>query len=228
METQAASAGLKRLYKSRRDKIIDGVCGGIAEYFNVDATIIRILFVAMAFLGGAGVILYLVGMVLMPANPEHLASGAVSAGREKNLTLVWGSILVVLGVVLLLSNLGLFAFYRVWEMSWGIVFAAALILLGLAIISRERRIVSSGSTEAAAPQSGAAAEVPGPELKRSRTNRKFFGVCGGLGSYFRVDPTVARILFVVVGLASFGLALLVYLLLAILMPKEEIQQQTVS
>jgi len=228
METQAASAGLKRLYKSRRDKMIDGVCGGIAEYFNVDATIIRILFVAMAFLGGAGVILYLVGMVLMPANPEHLASGAVLAGREKNLTLVWGSILVVLGVVLLLSNLGLFAFYRVWEMSWGIVFAAALILLGLAIISRERRIVSSGSTEAAAPQSGAAAEAPGPELKRSRTNRKFFGVCGGLGSYFRVDPTVVRILFVVVGLASFGLALLVYLLLAILMPKEEIQQQTVS
>lgn len=56
---------MKRLYKSRNDNKICGVCGGIAEYFNVDSTIVRLIFVAAAFLH-IGIPLYIFAALLMP------------------------------------------------------------------------------------------------------------------------------------------------------------------
>lgn len=56
----------KQLTKSSTDKVIDGVCGGIAEYFEVDSTIIRILWALAVFLGGTGVIAYIVCMIVIP------------------------------------------------------------------------------------------------------------------------------------------------------------------
>lgn len=59
---------MKRLYKSRTDKMICGVCGGIAEYFNVDPTLIRLLFVALGCTG-SGVLAYLVAAIIIPLEP---------------------------------------------------------------------------------------------------------------------------------------------------------------
>ncbi|PWJ95911.1 MULTISPECIES: PspC domain-containing protein [Oceanotoga] len=56
----------KRLYKSISDRKISGICGGIAEYFNIDPTIIRLLFFALIFAGGFGIIAYIVGMIIIP------------------------------------------------------------------------------------------------------------------------------------------------------------------
>jgi phage shock protein C len=56
----------KRLQRSRTEKMIGGVCGGLAEYFNVDPTIVRILWVLITLLGGAGIILYVILWVIMP------------------------------------------------------------------------------------------------------------------------------------------------------------------
>jgi phage shock protein PspC (stress-responsive transcriptional regulator) len=56
----------RQLTKSSTDKVIDGVCGGIAEYFEVDSTIIRILWALAVFLGGTGVIAYIVCMIVIP------------------------------------------------------------------------------------------------------------------------------------------------------------------
>jgi len=57
-------------------------------------------------------------------------------------------------------------------------------------------------------------------LYRSRKNKMLFGVCGGLGEYFNVDPTLVRILFIILLLGSVGTAILLYLLLAIVIPEE--------
>lgn len=57
-------------------------------------------------------------------------------------------------------------------------------------------------------------------LMRSRSDAMFLGVAGGLAEYFDVDPVLVRLVFVIIGLASLGKGLLVYLLLAILMPQE--------
>lgn len=57
------------------------------------------------------------------------------------------------------------------------------------------------------------------ELRRSLLNRKICGVCGGIGEYLKVDPTVIRLLLVIVSLASCGTGLLAYIIAAIVMPE---------
>ncbi len=59
----------KRLQRSRTERMIGGVCGGLGEYFGVDPTIIRVLWVAITMLGGAGILLYLILWVVMPLEP---------------------------------------------------------------------------------------------------------------------------------------------------------------
>ena len=59
----------KRLYRSRTQRMIGGVCGGIAEYFDIDPTLVRLLFMLSIFAGGAGMILYILELIVMPEAP---------------------------------------------------------------------------------------------------------------------------------------------------------------
>ena len=59
----------KRLYRSAKSKVFGGVAGGIAEYFDIDPIIIRLLFVIIAFAGGGGVIVYLILWIALPLEP---------------------------------------------------------------------------------------------------------------------------------------------------------------
>ena len=61
---------VKRLYRSRKERMIGGVCGGIGEYLNIDATVIRLIFVIAALWGGAGLLIYLVMLLIVPEEPE--------------------------------------------------------------------------------------------------------------------------------------------------------------
>jgi phage shock protein PspC (stress-responsive transcriptional regulator) len=56
----------KRLYRSRTDRKLAGVCGGLGEYFNVDPTLVRVLFVLATLAGGPGLLLYIVLWLVMP------------------------------------------------------------------------------------------------------------------------------------------------------------------
>lgn len=61
----------KRLYKSTANKIFTGTCGGIGEYFDIDPTFIRLLFVILFFLGSWGFWIYLVGALIIPKSPPE-------------------------------------------------------------------------------------------------------------------------------------------------------------
>lgn len=63
----------KKLYRSRKDYMIGGVCGGIAEYFDVDTTLVRLLAVLIILLGGAGVVAYIIAWIIIPKNPEQVS-----------------------------------------------------------------------------------------------------------------------------------------------------------
>jgi phage shock protein C len=65
----------KRLQRSRTEKMIAGVCGGLAEYFRVDPTVVRLLWVVITLLGGAGLLLYLILWVIMPLAPPPVPGG---------------------------------------------------------------------------------------------------------------------------------------------------------
>lgn len=58
----------KRLYRSRESRMLCGVCGGIAEYFNVDPTLIRLLFVLFG-LSGSGILAYIIAAIIIPDSP---------------------------------------------------------------------------------------------------------------------------------------------------------------
>jgi phage shock protein C len=57
---------IKRLYRSKKDRKIAGVCGGVAEYLNVDPTIVRLIWVLAVLLWGVGLIAYIIAWIIMP------------------------------------------------------------------------------------------------------------------------------------------------------------------
>lgn len=65
----------KKLRRSGSARMIAGVCGGIAEYFGIDANLARLAFVVLTVFGGAGVLLYLIGWLLLP---EHSAETSIA------------------------------------------------------------------------------------------------------------------------------------------------------
>ena len=61
---------MKKLYKSKTDKKLFGVCGGLAEYFNVDSTVMRLLVVFLALFVGCGLLAYLIAALIIPSPQE--------------------------------------------------------------------------------------------------------------------------------------------------------------
>lgn len=63
---------MKRLYRSRTDKVIAGVCGGLGEYFDIDPTWVRLLFILFLFLGGSAFLVYVIMWLIIPLAPMNM------------------------------------------------------------------------------------------------------------------------------------------------------------
>jgi phage shock protein PspC (stress-responsive transcriptional regulator) len=109
--------GPRRLTRSSRDRIIGGVSGGIGRYFGIDPTLARIGFVALALLGGTGLIVYAAALLLVPLDEE--ATGAPASPRDRALAI---------GIALALITAGL-----VFG-SFGFAFGGALVPLGFLVL----------------------------------------------------------------------------------------------
>lgn len=106
----------RKLYRSRDDRWIAGVCGGLGQYFGVDPTPLRLGFIVLSLWKGFGVLLYLVALLLVPEEPsahaatdpllpqEHSAPEDMAVRRFR----VLGVIFLLGGIYLLLQNLELF------------------------------------------------------------------------------------------------------------------------
>ncbi|HOV41281.1 MAG TPA: PspC domain-containing protein [Oscillospiraceae bacterium] len=57
---------MKRLYRSDRDRMICGVCGGLANYFNIDSTLVRLAWVLLIFCAGTGILAYIIAAIIIP------------------------------------------------------------------------------------------------------------------------------------------------------------------
>ncbi|MQA84128.1 MAG: PspC domain-containing protein [Streptosporangiales bacterium] len=75
MTTPHETPGPKTLRRSRRDRMVAGVCGGLAEYFSLDANIIRLIVAVLTFFGGAGAFIYVIGWLLLPEEGEDASVG---------------------------------------------------------------------------------------------------------------------------------------------------------
>jgi phage shock protein C len=145
-----------RLERSTTNKVIGGVCGGIAEYLQVDPTLVRVFFVISAFLtAGLAVLGYLVLLILMPlpgqprpfvetgtrtttvegaASEQSTASASsapiapVDPEAADRRRATFGYFLIALGAVFLLANVGVFRYVR-WDLIWPLVLVGAGALL---------------------------------------------------------------------------------------------------
>ena len=130
----------KRLYRSKRERVIAGVCGGLAEYLDVDPTIIRLAWVIFCLMGGAGVLAYFIAMIIIPENPQEKAPKREQTEErcyhdERNGTLIGGLILLFVGTFFLLNNFGLLAWFN-WWVFWSMILIAIGVVL---IIPRSRK-----------------------------------------------------------------------------------------
>jgi phage shock protein PspC (stress-responsive transcriptional regulator) len=74
---------VKRLTRSKDDRWLGGVCGGLAQYFNIDSTIVRVLFVLLALIIGGGLLIYLILWIIIPPESDDDAVEMESAAMEE-------------------------------------------------------------------------------------------------------------------------------------------------
>jgi phage shock protein PspC (stress-responsive transcriptional regulator) len=96
--------GPRRMFRSRQDRVLGGVAGGLGRYFDLDPVIFRIGLVVLAFLGGSGLLVYAAALLLIPNEPEGGAPAAPVEGRGRTLGLVGLVVLLLVGWPLLLGG----------------------------------------------------------------------------------------------------------------------------
>ena len=150
----------KRLYRSKSDEMLGGVCGGLGEYFGLDSNLIRLIFVVLAIPGGVGVLAYLALWLIVPLEgeakkdtaKETLRSGANKiAEKARSLSeeartaahgsnvhggVIIGAVLVVLGIVFLLRNFG---FVWMYWFSFGKLWPLLLVICGVMLLWHRRK-----------------------------------------------------------------------------------------
>jgi phage shock protein C len=104
-EPPPVDGGPRVVRRSRSERVIAGVCGGVGRYLGVDPVLLRIAFIILALANGLGVIAYVVCWVAIPEEGPVHPSVPAPQGRRETGRLVLGGSLVVLGLVLLLDRL---------------------------------------------------------------------------------------------------------------------------
>jgi phage shock protein C len=149
-----------RLYRSRTDRFLGGVCGGIGKYVGIDPTIIRLIFLVLLFTQGFGFLIYLILWVLLPVEggaetssgsiENRVEAGVKNVGDDIRIVaqtphpqagLWFGAGLIVLGVILFASRLGdmLGLGWLTQWVNWSTLWPILIIVFGVALILRGSR-----------------------------------------------------------------------------------------
>ncbi len=197
---------MKKFERCPDNRVLFGVCGGLAEYLGLDANLVRVLWIASVLFGGVGLLPYIAAIFLVPER-ETLApreERAPSGGTK-----VLGLVLIGLAGVLFLRGFGfdfgprVFAFW-----TFGILLPLVLLVAGVLLVWPRFR-ESLGFSGPTRP-------------RRSVSDRVLAGVAGGLAREMGMDANLVRLGFVLMATVTSGFFILVYFLLLFVMPEEEI------
>ncbi|MBX2998435.1 MAG: PspC domain-containing protein [Caldilineaceae bacterium] len=233
------------LYRHPSHQLVGGVCGGIADYLNIDPVLVRILWIVLTMgTAGGGFLAYLTLWLLLPVGTSRtgLQEPATLELNERNVQRA-GAILIGLGVLWLLANVGILPW--LWNAFWSVMsilfWPALLIGAGLLLIKNQkewrtsfvawRERVRSGVRERSngvkidrsSVKSGLYQTRQRIPLKRSRSERMVLGVCGGIAETFNVDPNLVRLFWILFSIGSVGTGAVVYALFGLILPERAVQ-----
>lgn len=237
--TETAAMPKAMLYRHPSDKLVGGVCGGLADYLKWDPSLVRVLWVvATLTTGGGGFLAYLALWLLLPVGTAAKGQVRPAAIELNQRSLgVAANVLIGLGIVWLLANLGILpSIWGAFSSVMAIVFWPALLIgIGYLLLRGAGGAADWGSTfgnwrerasggvkapsgdEVKASLRGVRQRLP---LKRSRTDRFFMGVCGGIGQKLGIDANLVRLIWAAFSIGSVGMGVLVYVLVGLLLPEE--------
>lgn len=228
------------LFRNPTDKVLGGVCGGIAEYLGWDPVLVRLLWVVLTLMtSGAGLLAYLAFWLVLPVGSKATgqvrpAALSLSGDNAKRAAVV----LIALGVLWLLSNVGILPV--MWNSLAGILRVVfwPLVLIGAGYLllkginsgewgdrfggwwNRTRTQVNVNVPSADEVKSGAQSLQQRIPFRRSRSDRMIMGVCGGIGKKLGIDANLVRLVWAALSIGSVGLGILLYIAAAVVIPEE--------
>jgi len=227
------------LFRHPSDKLVAGVCAGIAESLNWNPVIVRVIFVVATFATwGGGILAYILLAMFLPTGTNMVGQMKPPAVELSQKGMTWAAALLMgLGGFWLLANLGILP--GIWRIFWGLVavlfWPALLIGAGYLLLrANSDKDIDKELTGAARKfkdrfgdklpsgdqvRSGFTAMRNRMPLRRSNTNKMFMGVCGGLAEKFDVDANLSRLIWGAFALGTMGMGALLYLVVGLLLPE---------
>jgi phage shock protein C len=146
---------MKKLQRSKTNKVFFGVCGGIAEHLGLDPVVVRLVFILVTLFGGMGVLAYIIGVIIIPEASHDSAQTDIAADtqamaihtppaplpkRDKSSEVV-GLTLIAFGLFFLLRKIDALDRYFDWISYhfWSILLPVLLLVLGVSLIMRTRK-----------------------------------------------------------------------------------------
>ena len=140
----------KQLYRSKINRVIGGVCGGLGEYFEVDPIVFRIIFILLAVFGASGVVVYVILWILIPEQNEkrsqdlgeNIKTGARQMADElkdssqtnHNARLIGGLIIIAIGTIFLLQE-----FFPFWHVGFDKLWPLIIVAIGISILRKSNK-----------------------------------------------------------------------------------------
>jgi phage shock protein PspC (stress-responsive transcriptional regulator) len=230
----------RMLYRHPSDKLVGGVCGGLAEYLGWEPVLVRVAWVVATFASwGGGLLAYILLALFLPVGNNTVGQVKPPALELSQKGMSWGaSLLIALGGLWLLANLGILP--GMWRTVWGVVgilfWPAVLIGAGYLLLrANSTRDIDQEVANAAAKVKGAFnGKLPSGEqvksgfsslrsnlpLSRSNSNRVLLGVCGGLGEKYGIDANLIRLIWAAFALGTMGMGALLYFVVGLLLPAQ--------
>lgn len=193
----------KKLFRSNSDKILGGVCSGLANYVNTDPILFRILFAAFTLLGGLGIFIYIT--LLLVLEPDSFRTNEVYLLRkekEKNFKVIIGSILILISTFEFLDFFTYFTGINLYFFNNMFALSLFLIFLGIVIFIKRMNfnLVNVYSKQV---------------FFRSKSNKAILGVCSGLADYFFFNINSIRMIWILFTFSTLGFGAMVYLLISL-------------
>lgn len=230
----------RMLYRSPTDKLLFGVCGGLAEYLGWNPVFVRVLWIVATFATwGGGLLAYILLAMFLPVGANSVGQLQPPAVELSGKGVSWAAgILIGVGALWLLANLGILP--GMWRGFWaviGVLFWPALLIAAGYLLLRansQKDLDKEISDAARKVKETVSAKIPTNDqwktgfssvqssmpLRRSQTNRVLMGVCGGVADKYGIDANLIRLIWAAFAIGTMGLGALLYFGIGLLLPEQ--------